>query len=572
MAWSKSLENSIEQLVADNFNSYYKDSKQNPCKDFYNDSMFYGVEYIESNAKNYQYGNIVKIGNLVSTDREKLQHFVNQSDDFYLSTNLEIESPNYKTSILKIHREEFRKPFKKTKRKLELLYSPKKSYRSSEQNTDKSLLLKTHVYNLIFFPEKNYIKVSRSAKRSDTVLFNKETNKIYRLSKNKVKFASGNINVTPESYEYLHNRLFKTSGIMQHQDLKIIKSKNLKCMLNLDFLHKKFNKKISKDLQCVVDEKVSDIRAIVKHVYKDDTKKASKLYFGTSNKKLVSIFKDILNNNNRGVSLYQPLFSNIRVLLLKTKVDHNQLVTLCSTSFPSNTLYYLLFFLYLNTQFTFSVTKFINTYKTLEIVLDDFRIVKQIYRTKNESLKPLLETFYKECSQRSYLMITRESLNFPSLGFSNNNMTNFHGPHYGILNFINKEERDERDKEYFNNYESLSTKFDRLTDDLNITVAKNPLELKEIGNNLNICVGSYSDSVHNGNCNILILRNKDKQDLCCIEVKGDKIVQAKLKRNNRLSSNSILQQFVLDYSKKVNLKIDTRDIENELSKNINYAT
>jgi hypothetical protein len=56
--------------------------------------------------------------------------------------------------------------------------------------------------------------------------------------------------------------------------------------------------------------------------------------------------------------------------------------------------------------------------------------------------------------------------------------------------------------------------------------------LVEVGSKMNICVGSYADFALSKRCDIIVLK-ENEEPVVCIELRGDKLIQAKMKHNKR---------------------------------------
>jgi hypothetical protein len=65
-----------------------------------------------------------------------------------------------------------------------------------------------------------------------------------------------------------------------------------------------------------------------------------------------------------------------------------------------------------------------------------------------------------------------------------------------------------------------------------IVLAPNTHYLVEVGTKMNICVGSYNELALTKKCNILVLKEKE-EPVVCMEVREKRLVQAKMKHNNR---------------------------------------
>lgn len=510
------------------------------------------ISYIESNRRDYiirsSVNNIIKISNLVSKDVDKLSHFINQSvDDFYYE-NKTIYTHDYTTSILSIDFDSLRQPYRRRKElQPSVLVLNSTLYRSSEQHTEKHFLMSMRHYHVAYLPLYNYIKFSHTKKYQWTLLYNKETKHLYSLSKGKVRYPTGYKLLSSNALNFLNSELFKSnSRIKQLKDSRTYTYENV----DLEYFHCKFNRQISRELKTVISapKNTEHLKKASRYIYKNDTKKASLEIFGTSDKRIVKYLKEQFNNVNSHKEVLNLFIHYLR----SSNVDPNVIYDLLS-SFKNSVS--VILFLILKEEIDISSSKFKSKYKDIEIVLDDIRIAKNIFQCVDDSTRQLLKTFYTELNYQSVKNINK------IIADNYFNSKSFHTLHYNILNHISNLFKDKRDSINFSNYEKLSSKFDQEVNDFSITLAKNPKELRTIGNNLNICVGSYSNAVAEGHMNILILRDKNKQDLCCLEVKDNSIVQAKLKRNNYLFTDNKLQDVVLEYSKKVKLKVNTSDIE-----------
>lgn len=110
-------------------------------------------------------------------------------------------------------------------------------------------------------------------------------------------------------------------------------------------------------------------------------------------------------------------------------------------------------------------------------------------------------------------------------------------------------------------HEEKAYALERSTDKFDLVFAKDTHELIDIGSAMRICVGSYGDSAIAKRCNIMVVRNKQKQPLVCIELSGDytSIRQAKYFGNSRLPKEEY--DFVMQWAKDHKLKADIYDLE-----------
>lgn len=75
------------------------------------------------------------------------------------------------------------------------------------------------------------------------------------------------------------------------------------------------------------------------------------------------------------------------------------------------------------------------------------------------------------------------------------------------------------------------------------------------------CVRTYTDSIQSQHCNIVYYTDDTGKLLACIEVRGEAVVQAKLKYNKHVAEDPAINQAILDWAKAKDLKIATADIE-----------
>ena len=75
------------------------------------------------------------------------------------------------------------------------------------------------------------------------------------------------------------------------------------------------------------------------------------------------------------------------------------------------------------------------------------------------------------------------------------------------------------------------------------------------------CVRTYSRRVLEGECQIVYMSNDDGKLVACLEVKGDSLVQAKLKYNQPCYRDSAVNASILDWCKQVGLKVETHDVQ-----------
>ena len=88
----------------------------------------------------------------------------------------------------------------------------------------------------------------------------------------------------------------------------------------------------------------------------------------------------------------------------------------------------------------------------------------------------------------------------------------------------------------------------------------NALELKDIGNKLSICVGCYDVEQMRGDLEICLVTDRHNNYLACLEIKNNTLVQAKLKHNKYVYTNSIIQSVIETWCSNNNIEINTTDM------------
>lgn len=85
-------------------------------------------------------------------------------------------------------------------------------------------------------------------------------------------------------------------------------------------------------------------------------------------------------------------------------------------------------------------------------------------------------------------------------------------------------------------------------------------ELKIGGEIFHNCVGTYSQRVKMGECQIAFMTNDNGKLIACLEIRGNRLVQAKLKFNHPVYQNGAINGAVLDWCEKTGLKVATQDV------------
>lgn len=99
------------------------------------------------------------------------------------------------------------------------------------------------------------------------------------------------------------------------------------------------------------------------------------------------------------------------------------------------------------------------------------------------------------------------------------------------------------------------------TNSLKFFVPKESIELLEAGHMLHNCVAGYSEDMSQGRLYIVVVTDDKGKYQACLEIKGNKIVQAKIDRNRSVKLDRMVNKVVLDWAKERKLDINTSDIE-----------
>ncbi len=80
------------------------------------------------------------------------------------------------------------------------------------------------------------------------------------------------------------------------------------------------------------------------------------------------------------------------------------------------------------------------------------------------------------------------------------------------------------------------------------------------------CVRTYDEAILKQNCNVVYYTNENGKLLACIEVKNNRITQAKLSHNRKVKEDAEINQIILEWAKAKKLEIHTYDIDETVAK------
>ena len=100
---------------------------------------------------------------------------------------------------------------------------------------------------------------------------------------------------------------------------------------------------------------------------------------------------------------------------------------------------------------------------------------------------------------------------------------------------------------------------------LSFSLPSESLELIKVGHDLHNCVASYSEDMANNKCWIVIITNDDGKRLACLEISENTLVQARINKNIRVKENRDINDVVMQWVKKANLAVKTKDINDRVA-------
>jgi hypothetical protein len=111
-------------------------------------------------------------------------------------------------------------------------------------------------------------------------------------------------------------------------------------------------------------------------------------------------------------------------------------------------------------------------------------------------------------------------------------------------------------------YANGEKKYEKSIQTYRFELAKDTHQLIDVGELLNICVGSYGSDAVKKICTIVLMYEELKNEpIACIELRNDTIVQAKLAYNER--PDLTLSAVIKHWANECGINIRTNDIQNE---------
>ena len=97
-------------------------------------------------------------------------------------------------------------------------------------------------------------------------------------------------------------------------------------------------------------------------------------------------------------------------------------------------------------------------------------------------------------------------------------------------------------------------------------------KLRDFGKKFHNCVGTYAERVLSGKCGIVIMTDDKGMLAACLEVRGNALVQAKLKYNNPVHENQAINDEILKWCREAGLEIITKDVQKTRRKPLEART
>ncbi|XZN20333.1 PcfJ domain-containing protein [Clostridium perfringens] len=134
---------------------------------------------------------------------------------------------------------------------------------------------------------------------------------------------------------------------------------------------------------------------------------------------------------------------------------------------------------------------------------------------------------------------------------------NFNEAHDIAADLIIKLEQNKNYVGFMEHYKNLGEEYNYESEKYIIVKPQKPIDLIKEGQALNHCVGSYIKSVANNKTTILFVREKDniEKPFYTLEIKKDRLIQCRTKRNESYKENKEVKEFVDKYIKNIKSSI-----------------
>ena len=109
-------------------------------------------------------------------------------------------------------------------------------------------------------------------------------------------------------------------------------------------------------------------------------------------------------------------------------------------------------------------------------------------------------------------------------------------------------------------------------DSLKFFLPDTAYELRAGGKEFHNCVYRYAKEASNAMCHIAFMADDKGKLVACLEIREDKLVQAKLKYNNPVFNDMNINNAIIDWCKRSGLEIATTDIMLKSDNAIEKAT
>ncbi len=108
--------------------------------------------------------------------------------------------------------------------------------------------------------------------------------------------------------------------------------------------------------------------------------------------------------------------------------------------------------------------------------------------------------------------------------------------------------------------EHIVRRFQMQADQVKFYLPEHSMDLVKGGKIMHNCVGTYGRRMANGECNIVYMTDDKGKLTACLEVRGDRLVQAKLKYNKSVYHDPAINDAIIDWCEKTGLTVDTADV------------
>ena len=419
-----------------------------------------------------------------------------------------------------------------------------------DYETDKVIKSRSFVMRATYMKETNLVSLRIIKKNTMDYVFFKETKKLVRLVNNKITYDERRGEITKAFKEYLTEYLKRTDPRLYtyiEKDITIFVSySRLRKVLqnpmwvDLNDPHISDMKVGQFDPSGCFDSKSINKMNRIRYAYKKHgTKRAREVYYETTNKGLIKLYQSI-----KADSFSDHILPAMHYLQTEMKYSLDKcsaLLKLCQD----------------NRAIKFFKLSFFKQLEKIKIYYPHISFEKIVKKSPNDinyySYTRELSDIFRYLTQIEDLQ-TRTNI---KVELPKSNDLDF----YTLstrLSFIITSFADQKDSILYAHTKVCEEQYNREFGAYTFKFANNNKQLVDCGSALSICVGGYKSRAQSRSCDIVfVYKQESPTDVyCCIEITpqhldSDKplysLRQAKLRRNNRASSDKELNEVILNW-------------------------